>query len=55
MRRVLTSPVLLLPLLACALAPLAPALQDEVGRRALEHEDYSRWSSVRTSGRSSRR
>lgn len=50
MRRVLTSPVLLLPLLACALAPLAPALQDEVGRRALEHEDYSRWSSVRTSG-----
>jgi len=43
-------PALFLTLLACSLVPVASASQDELGRRSLEHEDYERWSSVRSSG-----
>ena len=50
MRGHLTLKALLVPLLALPLAPALTASQDELGRRALEHEDYERWNSVRSSG-----
>ena len=53
MRRLLWPQALLSILLVCSLAPAAPAAQDELGRRPLEHEDYDRWNSVRSSGLSS--
>ena len=50
MRRSLWPQALLTLLFACSLAPASLAAQDELGRRPLEHEDYDRWNSVRSSG-----
>ena len=50
MRRSLWPQAILTLLFACSLAPAALATQDELGRRPLEHEDYDRWNSVRSSG-----